>query len=878
MTRHARDEIASGAESADFGSSELLDAGLRAAYGDTGHDRGDSIVATLERTLGVRSILLRDDDDRAEPLVMPRSDHVPVPGGSVGRYQIAGEIARGGVGVILRGRDIDLGRDVAMKVLLDAHAGRAGMVQRFMEEAQITGQLQHPGVLPVYELGLDPQHRPFFTMKLVKGRTLAALLAEREHPSHERRRYLAIFEHVCQTLAYAHNRGVVHRDLKPSNVMVGAFGEVQVLDWGLAKVLPQAGLDNEVQADRALAAADDVHSQVIIETVRSGDSSAQSIAGALMGTPAYMPPEQARGEVQRLDERCDVFALGAILCEILTGRPPYAGSRGDVIRMASECRTDDAIQRLRACGADDDLVKLAEACLAAAPQARPRSAAAVASAVNTHLAGLEEKARALEISAAEARAKAQEERRARRLTTALATAVMFAILLMAGGWMWTHEQRQQRGADAARVVNAAMGSVQAALGRARASQIVDHAAWDAADDAGGQLRDLLDNPDLDDDTRRRADALLAELDAAARDRRLLERIENVVIVGATHQDAESWMWMDDQLIEAFRDYGIDLLALPPDEIARRIRSSDLSVELASGLELWIGTGGDLRGRFGIQRYTEAQMRERLEALYEADPDEYRVKLRKMTYAGRPPELAELRELAGARPFDAVSPVTLSWLGMAFAMAGDLAGCDDVYRRALLVHPDDLILNYDYAFCMVHQQRWHEAIRQYERCLVVRPKTGGIWRSLGIALRETGDLAGSRRAFEQSLACQPGHAPTHVDLGVTLLRQDAFESAIGAFSEALQLKPGLAAARAWRGRALHLLRRFDEALADYEAAAEIVKKDPMWREPLDAWIEACRQRTLEPAAPVTREGESPPDSDTRKDERKPPNSSHNAAGE
>src|SRR5262249_10788926 len=165
-----------------------------------------------------------------------------------GRYHLAGEIARGGMGAILKGRDPDLGRDIAVKVLLETHAGKTELLQRFVEEAQIAGQLQHPGIVPVYELGQFADRRPYFTMKLVKGQTLARLLAQRKEPSQERPRFLKVFEQVCQTLAYAHARGVLHRDLKPSNIMVGNYGEVQVMDWGLAKVLPQGGVADEQQA------------------------------------------------------------------------------------------------------------------------------------------------------------------------------------------------------------------------------------------------------------------------------------------------------------------------------------------------------------------------------------------------------------------------------------------------------------------------------------------------------------------------------------------------------------------------------------------------------------------------------------------------------
>src|SRR5581483_11426879 len=214
------------------------------------------------------------------------------------------------MGAVLRGRDPVLNRDLAIKVLIGDACLRPDLVQRFLEEAQIGGQLQHPGVVPVYELGRFEDDRPFFTMKLVKGQTLAELLAQRATLQEDLPRFLTIFEQICQTMAYAHARGVLHRDLKPSNIMVGAFGEVQVMDWGLAKVLPQISLADEPlpeQEERTSA----------IRTARSGPGSDQSLAGTILGTPAFMPPEQASGEVDQLDERADVFGLGAILCMIL---------------------------------------------------------------------------------------------------------------------------------------------------------------------------------------------------------------------------------------------------------------------------------------------------------------------------------------------------------------------------------------------------------------------------------------------------------------------------------------------------------------------------------------------------------------------------------
>src|SRR5262249_35328471 len=249
----------------------LLERGLAVAFGP---NSGSTVAAPGTREEG-------------HPTPKPPGLEAVGPPEQAGRYRLLGEVARGGMGAVLRGRDVELGRELAVKVLLDVHQGNAAMVQRFVEEAQIGSQLQPPGTAPVHDLGRLTDGRPFFTMKLAQGRTRAGLLKERPAPSHDRPRFLAVFEQVCQTVAYAHARGVIHRDLKPANVMVGAFGEVQVMDWGLAKVLDKASGRCQPPGNENVCGA--------VRTVRTDTPGHESQAGAVLGTLAYAAPEQARG-------------------------------------------------------------------------------------------------------------------------------------------------------------------------------------------------------------------------------------------------------------------------------------------------------------------------------------------------------------------------------------------------------------------------------------------------------------------------------------------------------------------------------------------------------------------------------------------------------
>ena len=252
------------------------------------------------------------------------------------RYELKGELGRGGMGSVFEVWDTDLRRSIAMKVLrgevrqAGGDSGSSASLVRFLEEAQITAQIGHPGVVPVHELGVDAEGRVYFTMGRVKGRTLKDVIAEvhGQDPSEREpwslTRALRVILKVCETMAFAHAKGVVHRDLKPTNVMIGRFGEVFVMDWGLSCAKGREDLAQDVrprsaegltvsamQTDRRDAEGSDPESPVV------------TMDGAVLGTPAYMSPEQARGQVETLGPRSDVYSVGAMLYQLLSGRTPY---------------------------------------------------------------------------------------------------------------------------------------------------------------------------------------------------------------------------------------------------------------------------------------------------------------------------------------------------------------------------------------------------------------------------------------------------------------------------------------------------------------------------------------------------------------------------
>jgi tetratricopeptide (TPR) repeat protein len=360
------------------GASAGPGAGASAAFAATIAPASTTPPAPAGVSTGVVTRKLINSALESEPTLSApiHGELPPLPIVSASHYRAEREIARGGMGRIVAAEDQRLGRAVALKELLEPSADQLG---RFQREALITARLQHPGIVPVYEAGRWPSGEPFFAMKLVSGRPLDRVIGE-ARTLEARLALLPRIAAATDAIAYAHSQRVIHRDLKPANVLIGEFGETVVIDWGLAKNLDDVDAPPTEPGHRVVRPA--------APAPQSGGSqhgaSTLTVAGAVMGTPAYMAPEQARGEP--VDQRADVFALGAMLYHLLAGAPPYNA------RTATEVIAAAALGRVvplaaREAGAPPDLVAIVERAMAALPIDRYSDAGELASELRRFLTG-----------------------------------------------------------------------------------------------------------------------------------------------------------------------------------------------------------------------------------------------------------------------------------------------------------------------------------------------------------------------------------------------------------------------------------------------------------------------------------------------------------
>ncbi len=758
-----------------------------------------------------------------------------VPAGSTDRYELHDAIARGGMGEVFTAHDHSLNREVAIKVLRLDLREHPRTASRFIDEARITGQLQHPGIPPVHDLGTLPDGRPFIAMKLIKGETLADILAgERPDPS----RLLAVFEQIAQTIAYAHNRRVIHRDLKPANVMVGAFGEVQVMDWGLAKVFGESG---RLGLERTQAEESDGMdiTAPLTEIYTSRDPGVVTRAGSIMGTPAFMPPEQAIGAVDQIDARSDVFGLGAILCVILTGKPPYLGSDAESTRqMAARGKLDDAFTRLAACGADPELVSLCVKCMAVEKDDRPSDGGEVAEAVASLRAAAIERARRAELDRVRAEGdlraseiKAAEGRKRRRVQLALAAAGVLLVFGVGIGAWWQDKQATERKAEKERLEQ----EQRAELARIDSERQADALRQQVEKERRAQIEKdrlarnaqaielLLDQAEaaLRDDDAWRAAIPLTQAERRAAEGgadHLAARLARCRLDHQTSLDLDQADELHSALeggerppgeaqkvwAAAFKKFGLVPGTTNLTEAVRRVNESVIRERLLLGLDRW---------------YAAAPTPEVRKILTALDPDEFR----EHTRIGISRSSRALLQQLARDPRALQQPVRFA------AVLGENPQIALDAREAILLptvrkYPGDISLlltvtamyelNRDDTRDTVAQQfRWAQA------AVAVRPNSKISWRHLGRAYWEKGTSSEAVECYMKAHELDPNDPYTNTTLAAALVRRGRPEDALPYARKAIELVPTYALAHNNLAVVLERLNDVEGALREFRLAVE-----------------------------------------------------------
>lgn len=355
------------------------------------------------------------------------------------RFFLLHQIGQGGTGVVLKALDLDLNRAVAIKVLRPEFCGDKEQRLRFCREASVIARLQHPGMPPIYEMGQSPNGCLYFSMKLLQGKHLGERLMttrpEKEYVGLNRLgQWLGVLERVASTIAYAHRLGIVHRDIKPSNIMVGEFDDIQVLDWGVAKVASQQKLS---------AATDRDEIDLNLHLGLPDDDGPPTLIGSVLGTACYMPPEQAKGGF--IDASSDVFSLGAILLEILIGVPPFdpqSQTPGEVIEKLKTGDEPDNLSRLgdsEHSAIPQELQALVRRCLNYDREKRPADAGEFLAALKEYRENVERNFEKTRIDKALVESKIEEERKLRNVK--LLTVVTSLVALMVGMNAYFQDQK-----------------------------------------------------------------------------------------------------------------------------------------------------------------------------------------------------------------------------------------------------------------------------------------------------------------------------------------------------------------------------------------------------------------------------------------------------
>jgi serine/threonine-protein kinase len=653
-------------------------------------------------------------------------------------YQVEALLGRGGMGIVYKARHLLLNRPVALKMLLAGVYASPEERQRFLREAETVAGLRHPNIVQVYDVG-DHDGRPYFTMEYVEGGSLAQRLTGTPLGA----AYAgALVATLAEAVQVAHQRGIVHRDLKPANILLQRKTEAPTpkADTDKARVLevvpaPLSDFDPKI-ADFGLAR-------------HFAGESALTMSGARVGTPSYMAPEQALGKTRAIGPAVDIYALGAVLYELLTGRPPFRGETSAETELQVIHQEPVPPSRLNG-KVPRDLETICLKCLRKESGLRHASAAALADDLHRFLEGRPIQARPLGWTARLWRWCRRNPAAAALIATALAL-----VGLVLAGARSLEMRRAERRAEMARQEEA----VRAAL--EKTAILEEEGRWpEARAVLEGAQRLLADSTAID--LVERVNQALVDADAVAE----LEQIR-LRLSGATPLSPEK-LYAD-----AFRNYGIPLVTLEPAEAAARIRNSAVRGPVLAFLHDWLYWASD---------ENRARLRDVLDR---ADVDAWRHAFR---IALEKKDLEKLNDLARAPEAPDQSPVVLSGL------AGFLRADPDRYGNEALVllreaqrrHPSDFWINYLLAAFSI-QERPQEAVGYLRVAVAIRPTSDQAYMMLGRALREIGEAEGAIAAFRQAVALNPNY-PAAKELASALSPRGGLEEARTAWAKFLVRDP------------------------------------------------------------------------------------------
>ena len=742
------------------------------------------------------------------PTKDPRND-MPAPDTGP-RFTILGPHAEGGLGRVHLARDEQLRRTVALKEIRPERASDPRIRQRFLNEAEITGQLEHPGIVPVYALERDSSRGPVYAMRFIQGRTLGdAIEAHHKRPTAlGLRELLQRFIRVCQTVAYAHSKGVIHRDLKPDNVMLGDYGETLIVDWGLAKRLGDRDDSFDAVAEPPTAASDvppvGLAQTVLAPTDRVAGSGQLTAAGTVMGTPAYMAPEQACGE--QLSPAADVYALGAVLFTVLTGKAPYRGSNTiEVLRKVAAGELRDVAVAPRALNA------IYIKAMARDPRLRYLTAAELARDVECWLA--DEPVGAYREPWLDRTGR--WARRHRTLVTSLGVAVVLLLAAGVGTAWWRSrvalEHRfEQAQKEEERQLELARQAEERRLEEARTAEQV------------GALLDRCASAVVADDA---AAARIAVADAEARARypgadHLQERLESCrvaadLLAELDRIDDLRWEIGEGKLLGpgqllkewpgAFARLGIVIGRTPPVEAAAAIAGSPARERLLAALDQWLVYAPE-RDRAALAALLAAADADRFRdavraAVRKSDTEAIRALAAKSEALTQPARFAAalgsiaavpvlrrqsiLETAASARPR---AFAVLMTAGILFPINNKPTAIDRAawFRAAVAARPGNAVARNNLGTALREAGDSSGAITEYRAAIALNPKYATAHLNLGNALRDRGDVVGGVAEYRTAIVLNSKLAIAYRNLGSALLDKGDLEEAVTVLREALRL--------------------------------------------------------------------------------------------